>query len=146
MAKRKGGKSSRSSGGSKSPRKVSRAPRPLGVVARRVATVVPRRVATVVPRRVAAVVPRRVVPAGRVVAPRVIPAPRVVTAPVRRLPLRPPIMGTGVGAPLPPVPPVGPMGPVPGMMPAGRGTPSMTIPTRGMPRAPLAPFPRGRRF
>jgi hypothetical protein len=136
MAKRKGGK--RSSGGSKSPRKVSRAPRALGVVARRV--VVPRRVTAVVPRRVAAVVPRRVA-----VAPRVIPAPRVV--PVRRVPLRPPIMGTGVGAPLPPVPPVGPMGPVPGMMPAGRGTPSMTIPTRGMPRAPLAPFPRGpRRF
>jgi hypothetical protein len=140
MAKRKGGK--RSSGGSKSPRKVSRTARPLGVVARRV----------VVPRRVTAVVPRRVVPVARAVVPRVIPAPRVmpVAAPMRRAPLRPPIMGTGMGPPpvppVPPVPPIGPMGPVPGMMPAGRGVPPLTTPMRGMPRAPLAPFPRGRRY
>jgi hypothetical protein len=154
MAKKKSGR--RSSGSSKSSRNVSRTrntPRALGavprVVSRRVVPVgrvtatrvVPRRVVPVGRVAVPRVVPRRVVPVGRVAVPRVMP----VAAPVRRVPLRPPGMG------MPPVVPVGmppPLGPAPGMMPAGRGLPSMRTPMGGVPRAPLAPrfpFPRGPR-
>jgi hypothetical protein len=148
MAKRKSSKSKSSSASRKGGRSASR-PRALGAVPVRVA-----RVGRVVPvGRVTAtrVVPRRVVPVGRVAVPRIMPAPRVmpVAPPVRRVPLRPPGMGMPPVAPMG-MPPAPPLGPAPGMMPAGRGLPSMRTPMGGVPRAPLAPrspFPRGpRRF